>query len=108
MKIFLIFVVGLVIGYLLGRKGGAFSRTTSEKQGIGGYVTGQQNEKEGRKEKIMGLFAGQEAIRNDDVEKLLGVSDASATNYLNELEKEGKIEQMGAAGRFVSYRKRPQ
>jgi len=34
----------------------------------------------------------------------VGVSDASATNYLSELESEGKIEQVGERGRFVSYR----
>ncbi len=37
-------------------------------------------------------------------ETALGVSDATATNYLQELEREGRIEQIGERGRFVTYR----
>ena len=40
---------------------------------------------------------------NDDVEKALEVSDATATRYLDKLEKEGKIVQVGREGRFVKY-----
>lgn len=42
-------------------------------------------------------------ITNNDVEKMLGVSDATATNYLEELEQEGKIVQQGKTGRSVFY-----
>ena len=42
-------------------------------------------------------------ITNNDVEKLLGVSNATAERYLDELEKEGKIEQKGKTGRNVFY-----
>ncbi len=45
-----------------------------------------------------------EKIRNNDVEKLLGVSDTTATRYLNELEKEQKIKQIGTVGHAVYYR----
>lgn len=44
------------------------------------------------------------AITNNDVEALLGVSDATAERYLNELEKQGRIAQIGKTGRTVSYR----
>ncbi|MEK7642814.1 MAG: hypothetical protein AAB392_03400 [Patescibacteria group bacterium] len=44
-------------------------------------------------------------ITNDDVEKLLHVSDATATRYLNILEKEGKIKQIGKTGRNTYYEK---
>jgi Fic family protein len=40
---------------------------------------------------------------NDEVQGLLHVSDASAENYLDELEKEGKIRQVGETGRSVEY-----
>lgn len=53
----------------------------------------------------MELFTGEEEIANDDVEGLLGVSDATATNYLSELEEEGKIVQIGTVGRPVRYRR---
>ena len=99
MKILLIFLVGAVVGYLVG-KGRA--RTTFASQNSNG-----QAEKEERKAKILKMFSeGREAITNNEVETLLGVSDRSATRYLEELEQEGKIEQIGRTGRSVTYRKR--
>ena len=56
--------------------------------------------------KVMGLFAKQTEITNDEVEKLLHVSDATATRHLAELEKRGKIGQVGTTGRGVKYVKR--
>lgn len=48
-------------------------------------------------EKIMSLFLKKSEITNDEVEKLLHVSDATATRYLSQLEKEGRIRQTGTA-----------
>lgn len=56
--------------------------------------------------KIMGLFTKKKSITNDDVEKLLHVSDATATRYLSALEKQGKIMQLGKTGHSVTYTKR--
>jgi len=42
-------------------------------------------------------------ITSDEVEKLLDVSDQTARKYLNELEDENKIEQVGDRGRGVYY-----
>jgi hypothetical protein len=56
--------------------------------------------------KIMALFAKQTSVTNDQVEKLLHVSDATATRYLSELEKQGKITQTGKTGHAVTYTKR--
>jgi len=42
-------------------------------------------------------------ITNDDVEDLILVSDATARRYLNELEREGKLKQIGQTGRGVHY-----
>ena len=53
--------------------------------------------------KVMTLFVKQTEITNDEVEKLLHVSDATATQYLAELEKRGKIQQVGTTGRGVKY-----
>ena len=43
--------------------------------------------------------------QDNDVENLLGVSDATAERYLNELEAEGKVKQTGETGRGVFYTK---
>ena len=55
--------------------------------------------------KIMGLFLKKTHITNDEVEKLLHVSDATATRYLSQLEKIGKIKQSGKTGKGVTYTK---
>lgn len=56
-------------------------------------------------EKIMGLFAKKPKITNDEVEKVLHVSDSTATRYLDQLEKENKIRQNGKTGKGVMYTK---
>lgn len=56
-------------------------------------------------DRIMNLFVKQTKITNDEVEKLLHVSDATTTRYLSALEKEGKIKQSGKTGKGVSYQK---
>lgn len=54
-------------------------------------------------DRVMSLFLQQSKITNDEVEKFLHVSDATATRYLSTLEKEGKIKQSGKTGHMVSY-----
>ena len=49
------------------------------------------------------MFLKKSKITNDEVEKFLHVSDATATRYLSQLEKEGKIKQSGKTGKGVSY-----
>ena len=53
-------------------------------------------------EKIMSLFLKKQSIANDEVEKLLHISDATVTRYLDQLEREGKIQKQGS-GKYVSY-----
>jgi Fic family protein len=66
----------------------------------------RSEQKAENKETIMNLFNGRREITNDDVEFLLRVSDSTATNYLQELEDEGRIEQLGTTGRHVRYRRK--
>jgi len=65
----------------------------------------QAKEKEKNKQIILEAFERAQRITNDDIQKLLGVSDATATRYLEELEKEGKIRQIGITGKGVYYEK---
>jgi len=44
-------------------------------------------------------------INNGDVRKLLNVSDTTACRYLDDLEKEGLIKQVGSDGPKVYYKK---
>lgn len=54
-------------------------------------------------DRVMSLFLQHSKITNDEVEKFLHVSDATATRYLSQLEKENKIKQVGKTGKGVSY-----
>ena len=62
-----------------------------------------QEKKRKKLEKIVEYLNTEGKITNDEVEKLLHVSDATATRYLSILEKEGKIKQSGKTGQSVSY-----
>ena len=62
-----------------------------------------QTKKHEKLEKIMTLFEKKEKITNDDVEKLLHCSDATARRYLNELIKQGKLKRIGKTGKAVTY-----
>jgi predicted HTH transcriptional regulator len=55
-----------------------------------------------RLEKILQLAKEKGEITNDDVEKLLHVSDMTATRYLNELVKQGRLKRIGPPSR-VKY-----
>ena len=68
-----------------------------------GYLSNQQEEKARRKEKILELVQSNGKISNNQVEKLLGVSNATAERYLQELENEGKLRQHGTSGPSVFY-----
>ena len=45
------------------------------------YQNTQQKEKQGNKEKILELLKDKNKITNNDIEKLLNVSDATAERY---------------------------
>jgi len=62
-----------------------------------------QDRKHKKLEKILEVLTVKGKITNDEVEKLLHVSDATATRYLSALEKEGKIQQVGKTGKAVEY-----
>jgi predicted HTH transcriptional regulator len=64
-----------------------------------------QDRKRKKRDKIMQALTTKGKITNDEVEKVLHVSDATATRYLSALEKEGKIKQVGKTGTGVVYSK---
>lgn len=90
--------------FLTRKKVSELEEQLQEENPLKAFSRKQQEEKESRKSRILKLLQKQETITNNDVEKMLSVSDATATNYLQELEDENKIEQIGERGRFVSYR----
>ncbi|MBU1557852.1 hypothetical protein KKC45_02725 [Patescibacteria group bacterium] len=66
-----------------------------------------QERKRNKLDKIMSLFESNPDISNSDIQNLLRTTKRSATRYLDILEKEQKIIQVGNAGRSVKYIKKP-
>lgn len=59
-------------------------------------VEAVQARRKDKLEKIITLTKERGSITNDEVEKLLHVSDATATRYLAELVKQGRLRRTGA------------
>lgn len=91
-------VVGFVLGTYLARsmKSGPVQSENKDRLRI-------KNEK---LELLRAFIQGKKEITNKDVEDFLEMSDATATRYLDELEKEGKVEQIGKVGASVKYKVR--
>ncbi|MSR78935.1 MAG: DUF977 family protein [Candidatus Taylorbacteria bacterium] len=85
-------VVGIALGMYIAR------RNTST-----GFIAKQMEQKVENKQKILAFVQEHGKIQNNDVEKLAGVSNATAERYLDELEKEGKLTQHGTIGQSVFY-----
>lgn len=60
--------------------------------------------KEQRKQKIMDELKKRGRIQTGQVGDILEISRATSFRYLEELEKEGKITQVGGFGKSVTYR----
>lgn len=92
-------LIGLVVGFASGIwLAGSKGNMDAAREAV-------QRRKAQDKEKVLQLFDQKTEITNDDVQGLLSVSDATATNFLSELEAEGKITQIGLTGRPVHYEK---
>lgn len=85
MTYLLLLVIGMLTGYWWARRNGRIDPT---------------------RDKVLSLFRDKSQISNDDVQVALGVSDATATRYLDELERMGVVEQVGSTGAGVVYRRK--
>jgi predicted HTH transcriptional regulator len=92
---YFVLVVFALAGIALGMY---FSR-----RGKSGFISEQMEKKSENKQKIMAFVQEHGKIQNNDVEKLAGVSNATAERYLSELEKGGKLTQHGTIGQSVFY-----
>ena len=89
--IIIIAIAGIALGAYFARKRNS------------GLIPEQNRKKQENKQKILDFLRENGKVKNADVENLLGVSDATAERYLDELEKEQKIRQIGTTGHAVYY-----
>jgi len=104
----ILIILGIVIGvflvFLFTKRNGEDSGFESDKQKFD-LIEKQAREKKENLDKILKLFESKETVVNNDVENLLGISDATSTRYLDDLEKLGKIQQIGKTGKYTYYKK---
>lgn len=96
LSILIYFSIGVVVGYLAWVSLGSVERKIQSE--------GETSESLHREELILKFIENKDEVRNHDIQKLLGVSDATATRYLQKIEDKGKIKQIGEAGRSVYYK----
>lgn len=95
----LILLVGIFVGFMTA----LLLRT--ERESDMEFANVLTKKKEENLEKLLKHFEKHSKATNDDVEKLLGVSDSTAYRYLEELEAGRKIRQVGKVGAGVYYEK---
>jgi predicted HTH transcriptional regulator len=123
MKTLLILLSGVVIGFVitwvwrrvLGRSEGenrgrncegSQEKVVIKSENRGTKLSRELSEK--KKEnlaKIDDYLIAHDRVTNDDIEKLLSVSNATAYRYLEELENKGVLKQVGKTGTAVYYEK---
>lgn len=91
-------VIGLVIGYILWASGKKEAAVEVEKDS-------ERDQRLKQLEQKIEAMSNNDLLTNNEVEQLLGVSDASAERYLDELEQKGLLEQVGKVGTMVNYKK---
>ena len=99
-------IIYIIVGFMVGV--GLvliFSRSARHQLvGICAAALGQSVKKRENKEKILALLTEKGELSNSDIREALGVSPKTVVNYLDELEREGKVEQIGGVGQGVYYR----
>jgi len=105
-KIILIIIAIAVVVILLTRKGRekVIRPVQNKVAGICATALDQTIRKNANKEKALAFIQEKKEVGNEEIREHLNVSRRSVIRYLDELEKEDKIEQIGDIGRGVVYR----
>ncbi|MCP6719961.1 MAG: winged helix-turn-helix domain-containing protein [Patescibacteria group bacterium] len=82
--------------------------TAKEFAGICNIALDRTVRKNKNKVRILELLKERPELTNSDIREVLGISRRSVARYMEELEKEGGVEQVGKIGRGVVYRIKPQ
>jgi predicted HTH transcriptional regulator len=97
-------VVGivLVVALIDARKYG--TKMKDEFVGICNSAFDRDTKRQGNLDKIVQLFGERNELTNADVRSNLGVSSRTTVRYMDELERTGKVVQVGKIGHTVTYR----
>src|SRR3989344_5472569 len=107
-SLFIIALVIIIVVFALAvsrKEAGKHGTSTGEEfVGICRSAVETASQKEERKQKALAMFASKPELSNAEIRKALGVSSRTAVRYLDELEREGKLGQIGKIGHAVTYR----
>jgi len=97
-------LIALLVSYAYreGRRHG--TRVSEELVGICKSALETESKKEARKQKVLDLFRQKFELSNHEIRQVLGVSSRTAVRYMDELESDGLVEQVGRIGHAVIYR----
>lgn len=109
LKIILILIGVAIVVILLTRKGQARLRARLRRGketavGICAVALDQTVRKNANKDRAMAFLQEKNQASNEEIREHLGVSRRTVVRYLDALEREGKVEQVGDIGRGVIYR----
>ena len=109
------FILGLIIGIIVGvivaliiANNKKTKETPPDDSDKSKSINPAVKVKQERLEKLSDFISKKSAddkITNNEVEKLLNISDATAERYLQELESKGVIRQIGESGKHIYYQK---
>lgn len=71
--------------------------------GICNFALEQSVHKQKNLDIILKLFESRDKLTNEDIRAHLNVTRRSVVRYTDELERQGRIRQIGDVGRFVVY-----
>lgn len=97
---YLYLIIGIVIGFALGYVARGFSRVDDK---FANAAMKRVDERDEKLHKVREFVERRGEVSNNDIEQEFSVSDATATRYMDALEKEGFVEQTGK-GRSIVYR----
>lgn len=68
------------------------------------FVLPQMRRKAENKKKLLSFLKERRTVTNKEIQEFLGVSARTVVNYMDELEEEGVVEQVGKTGKYTHYR----
>lgn len=103
-SIFLLLLVVIVLAMALidAKKYG--TKTSEELAGMCNVTFGRSEKRQGNLDKIITLFGNDKELTNIEIRQALNVSSRTAVRYMDELENEGKVVQVGKTGLSTSYK----
>jgi predicted HTH transcriptional regulator len=99
--ILLVVVIILAVALNEAKKYG--TKLTEELVGMSNFTFERSEKRQDNLAKIITLFETDTELTNTEVRKLLGVSSRTAVRYMDELEKQNKVMQVGKIGHTVTY-----